>query len=87
MLQVNQWLVAVKRIIQELRAKAAGSEVNQGEGQAQPNVIDPCLTVQEKTVLLPSPPVVKDGPLTESAEPTSSPSRDKDSDTPAEGGS
>ena len=79
--------MAIKRIIQELHAKAAGPEVSQGEGQAQPNVLDPCLTLQERTVPLPSPPEVKDAQLTDSSDPTPASSLDKDTDTPAEGGS
>ena len=79
--------MAVKRIIQELRAKAAGPEVDQGEGQAQPTVLDPCLTLQGRTVPQPSPPEVKDSRSTDLSEPTSTSSPDKDPDTPVEGGS
>ena len=41
MFQVNQWLVGIKRIIQELRSKASELQVNQGEGQAQLVMMSP----------------------------------------------
>ncbi|KAK7096731.1 steroid receptor RNA activator 1-like [Littorina saxatilis] len=53
--EVNQWMVGVKRIIQELRAKVTGSEVNQDEGQGQPkDAADPCWTLQGESLLNPA---------------------------------